>query len=281
MEPERSIRRLREEEDEGGPAVGSRRALTALGSSPNQAARLRGSRSESASLGVKITIRDAARLLGIPEKTVYRWIDERDLPAHRVHGQFRLNRAELLEWATAHGVRVSAELFREPEDDTSPLPTLAEALAAGGIHFLRGGGDRDAVLRDVVAVLDLPDEVDREFLYEVLLARENLGSTAVGDGIAIPHVRNPVLLHVRPAVALCFLATPIPFGALDGKPVDTLFVIVTPSSRSHLRLLSRLSTALHDPAFREVLSKREKPEAILAVLQRVEAGFAPSETSHS
>ncbi len=232
-------------------------------------------------MGVKLTVRDAARLLGVPEKTVYRWIEEGDLPAHRVHGQFRLNRSELLEWATAHGVRVSAELFREPEDDKAPLPTLAQALAAGGVHRLNGGGDRNAALRSVVAVLDLPDEVDREFLYEVLLAREDLGSTAVGEGIAIPHVRNPVLLHVRPAVALCFLAEPIPFGALDGKPVDTLFVIVTPSSKSHLRLLSRLSCALHDAAFREVLRKRESPAAILAVLERVEAGFAPTETSRS
>ncbi|MFI5315170.1 MAG: PTS sugar transporter subunit IIA, partial [Myxococcota bacterium] len=125
----------------------------------------------------------------------------------------------------------------------------------------------------VVRVLDLPERVDREFLYEVLLARENLGSTAVGDGIAIPHVRNPVLLHVRPAVALCFLEQPISFGALDGKPVEILFVIVTPTSRTHLRLLSRLSAALHDREFRRVLEERATPESITAVLHRVESGF--------
>lgn len=232
-------------------------------------------------MGVKITVRDAARLLGVPENTVYRWIEDRDLPAHRAHGQYRLNRTELLEWATAHGVRVSAELFPEPEGEGAPLPTLAEALEAGGIHRLAGGDDRDTTLRDVVGALDLPDQVDREFLYEVLLARENLGSTAVGDGIAIPHVRNPVLLHVRPAVALCFLARPIPFGALDGKPVDTLFVIVAPTSRVHLRLLSRLSTALHDAAFREALARRAEPAAILAELKRVEAEFSSTESDRA
>ncbi|MFI5316366.1 MAG: helix-turn-helix domain-containing protein, partial [Myxococcota bacterium] len=144
---------------------------------------------------MKITVRDAARLLGVPEKTIYRWIDERGLPVHRVHGQHRFNRAELLEWATAQGVRVSAELFPETQDDETPLPSLESALTAGGVHFLKGGADRETVLHEVVRVLDLPERVDREFLYEVLLARENLGSTAVGDGIAIPHVRNPVLLH--------------------------------------------------------------------------------------
>jgi PTS system nitrogen regulatory IIA component len=225
-------------------------------------------------VGVKITVRDAARLLGVPEKTVFRWIDERGLPVHRAHGQHRFNRAELLEWATAQGVRVSAELFSETDEHEPPLPTLESALHAGGIHFLKGGDARETVLREVVRVLELPDEIDREFLYEVLLARENLGSTAIGDGIAIPHVRNPVLLHVRPAVALCFLEQPIAFGALDGKPVGILFVIVAPTSRTHLRLLSRLSAALHDPEFRRALERRAPPDAIAAELHRVETGFA-------
>lgn len=228
-------------------------------------------------VGVKVTVRDAAELLGVPEKTIYRWVDERGLPVHRAHGQYRFNRAELLEWATGQGVRVSAALFPEPE--ATPLPSLSSALEAGGIHALAGGGDRESVLRQVVSVLALPDEVDREFLYEVLLARESLGSTAVGDGIAIPHVRNPVLLHVRPAIALCFLDQPILFGALDGKPVGTLFVIVSPSSRCHLSLLSRLGAALHDPEFRDALQRRAKPETIAAILGRVEAGFAINGTS--
>jgi PTS system nitrogen regulatory IIA component len=221
-------------------------------------------------VGVKITVRDAARLLGVSEKTVYRWIDDRGLPVHRAHGQYRFNRAELLEWATAKGVRVSAELFADTE---LPLPTLLGAIEAGGIHFVKGGTERETVLRDVVRVLDLPDEGDREFLYEVMLARENLGSTAVGDGIAIPHVRNPVLLHARPAVALCFLDEPIPFGAPDGKPVGILFVIVTPTSAAHLRLLSRLSAALHDAGFRRALEARAGRDEILAELRRVESAF--------
>jgi len=225
-------------------------------------------------VGVKVTVRDAALLLGVPEKTIYRWVESRGLPVHRVHGQFRFNRAELLEWATSQGLRVSAALFPEPEGEDAPLSTLASALEVGGIHTLEGGGDRESVLRQVVSALQLPDEVDREFLFEVLQARENLGSTAVGDGIAIPHVRNPVLLHVRPAVALCFLDKPIAFGALDGKPVDTLFVIVSSTARSHLHLLSRLSAALHDEEFRVALTRRAKPEEIAAVLRRVEAGFA-------
>jgi mannitol/fructose-specific phosphotransferase system IIA component (Ntr-type) len=90
--------------------------------------------------------------------------------------------------------------------------------------------------------------VDREFLYKVLLARESLGSTGIGDGIAIPHVRNPIVLHLsRPIVTLCFLERPVDFGALDGQPVNTLFTLISPTVRAHLHLLSRLAFTLRDP----------------------------------
>ena len=90
--------------------------------------------------------------------------------------------------------------------------------------------------------------MDQDFLLRVLLAREALESTGIGDGIAIPHVRNPVVLHVsRPMITLCFLEQAVDYGALDGKPVNTVFSLISPTVRAHLRLLSRLSFALQDP----------------------------------
>ena len=220
---------------------------------------------------MKITVREAARLLDVSEKTVYRWIEQKKLPVHRINDQYRFNRAELLEWATAHRVPLSVEIFQEPEGD--PLPLLSEALAAGGIHYRVPGTTRDEVLRQVVALMHLPEEVDREFLYQMLLARETLGSTGVGDGIAIPHVRNPVVLHVRPSVTLCFLEQPVDFGALDGLPVRTLFSLVSPTTRAHLHLLSRLGAALHDAALKQLVIEQGGREEILAAFRRVEAGF--------
>ena len=100
---------------------------------------------------------------------------------------------------------------------------LAEALETGGTFHDVDGSDKESVLRAVVERMRLPTDVDRNFLFSVLLAREALGSTAVGDGIAIPHVRNPIVLNVsKPTITLCFLKTPIDFGALDHKPVHAL-----------------------------------------------------------
>lgn len=223
---------------------------------------------------MQLTVRDVTRLLNVSEKTVYRWISQGTLPAYRINEQYRFNRAELLEWATSRKINVSPEIFQEPEGDTISTPKLVEGLQAGGIHYRVGGTDARSVLRSIVEVMRLPDEVDREFLYRVLLAREELGSTAVGDGIAIPHARNPIVLHVtKPSITLCFLERPIEFGALDGLPVHAFFSVISSTSRVHLRLLSRLAFALNDPGFKAAVTQQASREEILAAANRVESGI--------
>ncbi len=124
----------------------------------------------------------------------------------------------------------------------------------------------------------LPDDVDREFLYQVLLAREALGSTGVGDGIAIPHVRNPIVLHLsRPIVTLCLLEQPIDFGALDGQPVSTLFTLISPTVRAHLHLLSRLAFTLRDARFHAAVRNQASRDEIFASLHAAEAAVVASQ----
>jgi len=219
---------------------------------------------------MNLTVRDVCGLLNVPEKTVYRWIGQGILPANRVEDQYRFNRAELLEWATARGITIAADLFEEPES-AAPLPGLAEALQAGGIiHGLRGT-DKASVLQAMVEHLRVPEELDREFLLHILLARENLQSTGIGEGVAIPHVRNPIVLHVpRPIVTLCFLDQPVDFAALDGKPVHALFSLICPTVRAHLALLSRLSFALQDERFKRAIAERGSATEVLAEARRAE-----------
>ena len=228
---------------------------------------------------MQLVVKDVARLFNVSEKTVYRWIDQGILPAYRINDQYRFNRAELLEWATSRRMNVSPDIFAEPESSATPLPSLVEALQAGGIFYRIGGTEKESVLRAVVETLRLPEEVDRGFLLRVLLARETLESTGIGDGIAIPHVRNPVVLHVaRPLITLCFLEHAVEFGALDGKPVSIVFSLISPTVRAHLRLLSRLSFALQDPRFKAVLQRQGARDDIFAEAHRVEAGLKHAAT---
>ena len=222
---------------------------------------------------MQLTVREVAELLKVSERKVHAWIKDGGLPAYRVNERYRCNRAELLEWATSRNLEVPADLFRNGDEDTPPA-SLADALAEGGIFHGVGGTDKESVLHAVVDAMQLPGHVNRDLLFRVLLAREALGSTGLGDGIAIPHPRNPIVLHVdKPEVCLCFLANPIDFGAIDGKPVHTLFTLMSPTVRDHLHLLSRLAFSLRDPGFRAVIARRRTKDEILREVRRVESGL--------
>jgi PTS system nitrogen regulatory IIA component len=223
---------------------------------------------------MKLTVRDAAKMLNVTESVVYRWIREHAIPVHRVSDHYRFHRAELLEWATSRGIRVSSEEFRGPATNGIVQPRLSDALEAGGVHYGVGGLDRDSVLRAVVKLMPIEEE-DRDLIYDFVSAREALGSTGIGDGIAIPHVRNPVVLHVsHPTITLCFLQSPVDFAAIDGQPVDTIFSLVSGTIRSHLYLLSRLSAALLDKGFKDAVLRRATQEHILSEARRVEGSLS-------
>jgi PTS system nitrogen regulatory IIA component len=224
---------------------------------------------------MKLTVADAAKLLRTSERVVYRWIREKSIPFHRVNDQYRFHRAELLEWATSRGMRVGSHEFAAPLVNGAAISRFADSLRTGGVHFDVPGLDRASVLRSVVERMPIERD-DRDLIYDFLVAREALGSTGVGDGIAIPHVRNPIVLHVeRPSIILCFLERPVDFDAIDGKPVDTVFSVVSPTIRGHLLLLSRIAAALHDEGFRRAVLSRATPAEIMREAQRLEGSLPP------
>lgn len=220
---------------------------------------------------MELKVRDVARLLNVSEQTVYRWVRSRSLPAHRVHDQYHFNRVELQEWAALHKHRVSPELF-SPNGSSKELPRLSAAIEQGGIFYGVPGANRDEVLSAVTQLPGISKGVDRQLLHQLLVAREALASTSVGDGIAIPHPRDPVVVHVdQPAAFLCFLERPVDFGALDGRPVRVLCMLLSPSVRDHLQMLAKLAAALHDETFKELLHAAAPREVILNHLRAVES----------
>jgi PTS system nitrogen regulatory IIA component len=220
---------------------------------------------------MQLTVRQAAAYFGVDDQVVRRWIADRDLPVHRADERLHLNAIEVWEWAVAHGVPVSRRLLEDARRTPDKAPPLSELLEVGGIHRGLAGGEKPAVLAGLVAALPLPPEVDRDFLLTVLEAREAMGSTGIGDGIAIPHVRNPILLHVkRPFVSLFLLDRPVDFDAIDGKPVHALFVVVAPTIPVHLRTLAYLGQALRDPRLRRLLAERAADAAIAGRIRELE-----------
>jgi PTS system nitrogen regulatory IIA component len=217
-----------------------------------------------------LTVKDVAEFLSVSEKTVYRWISHKDIPAYKLGETYRFNKVELLEWATSKRIKVSYKIFDDEKADAESY-TLSKVIESGGIYYHVAGDTKEAILESIVKIMNLPDDIDREFLLEALMARESLGSTAIGDGLAIPHVRNPIIFHIdKPIISLCFLENPIDFDALDKKPVDTIFTIISPSIKIHLNILSRLSFFLRTPEFRVAIKSSSSRQDILDAMMNFE-----------
>lgn len=219
---------------------------------------------------MKLSVQEAAALLGADEERVHDWIEEDGLPAQRIRGQYRINRTELLEWATEHDITLAPRLFSRSEDPTD-VPSLEAALRAGGIHFRVAGNELATVLRNIIALLPLEDDVDREMLLHFLIARDELAVAPIGDGIAIPHVRTPIVLSQSGSTAaLAFLIEPLAMAAPDDKPVDTLFFLICPTVHAHLAMLAKLAFCLRAPAFRDALRRRAPADEILRIAAETE-----------
>lgn len=219
---------------------------------------------------MQMTIRDAARMLNLSERAVQRHVDKGEMPFRRLGGRCVLDRDELTEWATARGMPIEAS-----DGSDMQMPSLGDAIDFGGVFHGLPGSDKETVLRNMVSKMPLPPDVEPAFLHGVLMAREALGTTAIGDGVAVPHPRSPILLRVsNPLITLCFLDQPIDFGALDGKPVHALFSVISTTTRVHLHLLSKLAYSLHDSEFKRLVESRARQDEIVAAARRVEAQIA-------
>lgn len=150
---------------------------------------------------------------------------------------------------------------------------LGGALALGGIFTRVEGRTPDAVVADLIARAALPEACDRGELLALLRDREAVGSTGVGDGIALPHPHAQALPGLDlPRVVMGLLDAPVDWDAYDGKPVDTVCVLLCPSGDVHLRLLGQLARALQDPVLRSMLRERAEGRQIVERVRALASG---------
>ena len=227
---------------------------------------------------MQLTFRDIEDAFEIKERTLYQWLNARGMPAVKANDQYYFNSVEVLEWALKERVPLTPGALKLCERARQGQDVITPALTRGGVHFGLKGVSCEEVLGNALDLLPLPAHIQKAPLKEMLLSREQVGTTGLGDGIAIPHVKHPVVLAgVEPVVGLFFLENPVDFSAVDGQPVHTLFMILSSSFKGHLSLLSRLAFCLQDDAVKAVLAKsRMAPlsvarEEILAVFQVAES----------
>ena len=143
---------------------------------------------------------------------------------------------------------------------------ISTLIHRGGVLYDVEGSTPQEIYAKVSKMIDLPEDMSSEQVYNALCARENVLSTAVGNGIALPHARAPIMKSEEDQrICVVYLKEPIDMGAPDDKPVSTMFVLLTYNSQVHLRVLSSLAGLFRDARFREALSDRAD-EAVLSAL---------------
>jgi mannitol/fructose-specific phosphotransferase system IIA component (Ntr-type) len=156
---------------------------------------------------------------------------------------------------------------------TNPV-MISSLLSPATINLNLKSVDRDAVLAELVnQVPQLANEPEaRETLLRALHEREQLHSTGIGDGIALPHARNALVgLVDEPIVVFGRSAAGIPYGSIDRVPARLFFLLVAPTVTQHLALLARISRVLRDPKLRQELLNAQGSERIRAIIRDAEA----------
>lgn len=222
---------------------------------------------------MNLSLQDAARALGVSAETVRRWARQGRLGVLQPSGDFEVAMEELRAWAANQGLRLQEPPAAAPAAHaaTAPESPLCAALTRGGAVAGVVGNSREAVLREVVRTAPLSDTADRDALLRQLLAREEMASTGVGAGVALPHPRTPSPDFVRePLVRIAGLAQPMDWQALDARPVRTVILLLSPNPQQHLQLLSRIAFLLREPRFQAALERQAAAAELLALAAQLE-----------
>ena len=147
---------------------------------------------------------------------------------------------------------------------------IGNLLSDKGVALSLKARNRDEVLRELItlipALADRPAE--REKLFHALKEREELCSTGIGDGVALPHARNAMVgLVDEPVIVFGRKVEGMHYASIDGAAVKLFFLLIAPNVTTHLRILARLSRLLRNPHVRNSLLTAESVSRVLSIIK--------------
>jgi PTS system nitrogen regulatory IIA component len=219
----------------------------------------------------RLTAKEVAHLLGTSMVTVLRWAYQGKIPCKLKQDTYFFKKNEIIEWAKAHDLTLKKEDDNKDETHAEESVSLKKAILRGGFIYNLEGSDIFSVLKNAVEKIRFPEGTDKELVFNVLINREEIASTGIGKGVAIPHPRTTLNLNLEnPVIPVVFLKHPVDFNAVDGKEIFVLFFMFSPSTQIHLKLLSRLSICLQDKEFLSLLKNKTGENEILTKIEQIE-----------
>ena len=215
-----------------------------------------------------LKIKDLAQFLVKSEKEVLKLVKYKDIPHQIIQDRVVFNKDKIIEWALGRNIplNISGNAHFEEYQIKSLLPLLTKQSFFYDCTFTE-----ELYIEQMTGLASFDKSVDRDVIVQLLKSREQLMSTAIGHGISLPHPRIPLVIgRDRPLIHFFFPAAFLNLNALDGKPVHTLILIISQTTKQHLSLLAHLSYLLSKKEIRQALKTRQPYTEILSLIKSSE-----------
>lgn len=226
-----------------------------------------------------LKVKDVADLLNVSEKTIHKWLKEGEIPYYQINQQVFFNRNQIEDW-----------LMKQKILDTSPdrsVTTILDNSSKGGVKQFglfralhKGdvlvnvpGQTKEEVIRNTMRQMAGSLNLDADGISDLLLEREKLQSTALNHGIGIPHTRDFLLNAHYDVVVVAYPENPLPYGALDGKPVHTLFFLFACDDKRHLNLLAKIAHLMSQGSTIDFLQTKPNKNDLLNYIKTFETSL--------
>lgn len=207
-------------------------------------------------------LEELARYLRRDAREVHKLAKRGHLPGQKVAGKWRFARAEINHWLETQLSGLTEEQLSDLEEEhkgSEEEPQIADLLSPDCMAVPLKSSSRTSVLKELVSLAEQSWQVyDPTALFEAIRQREEMASTALAEGVAIPHPRRPQSSILGESL-LAYGRTGhgIPFAAPDGILTDIFFLVCCRDERTHLRVLARLSRLFRRPGFLDGLRAAE------------------------
>jgi len=204
----------------------------------------------------------------LQEKEVQQLIKKKEIPNQILQDKVVFNKQQIIEWALARNLPINISGHKKLSE--YHLETLSTLLDKESFHY---GCDfsEPSYIDQMVANINFEKNVDREIIVQLLKNREEMMSTAIGNGISLPHPRVPLMVGKnKPLINIFFPNKPLDLKSIDGKPVHTIVLVISQTIKQHLSLLAHLSFLLSKETFRFALENRVERKEILDIIKKIE-----------
>jgi len=215
-----------------------------------------------------LNTKDISHLLMLPEKEVQQLVKRKEIPFQLLHDKIVFNKHQIIEWALGRNLPINVSGHEKLSE--YHIQTLGILLDKDSFHY-NCELTETSYIEQMVSQISFEKNVDREIIVQLLKSRESMMSTAIGNGISLPHPRVPLMVSKnKPLINFFFSNKPLDLKSIDGKPVHTLILLISQTIKQHLSLIAHLSFLLSKETFRFALENRLECHEILDIITKIE-----------